>query len=229
VGDEPAGDDERSLVARSRGGDRAAFEELVRRTGRLVYARLVLETNGDSHRAEDLAQETFLIAWRSVAQVSDAASFRPWLIAIASRVAIDAARRDARKKRGGRKAASGGELTDLVDGSASGPAETVARDDERQRLLSVLRGLPEPYRVPLSLRYLAGADYDTIARQLALTNGSLRGLLHRGLAMLRAELERGERRNAKPAPSAERRPPSPLGEGGGEGACEGRDAPSAEQ
>ena len=39
------------------------------------------------------------------------------------------------------------------------------------------------------LRYLAGADYDTIARQLALSNGSLRGLLHRGLAMLRKQLE----------------------------------------
>ena len=39
------------------------------------------------------------------------------------------------------------------------------------------------------LRYLAGADYDTIARQLALSNGSLRGLLHRGLAMLRAQMQ----------------------------------------
>jgi DNA-directed RNA polymerase specialized sigma24 family protein len=38
------------------------------------------------------------------------------------------------------------------------------------------------------LRYLAGADYEQIGRQLALTNGSLRGLLHRGMAMLRAEL-----------------------------------------
>ena len=42
-----------ALVMRSRGGDRAAFEELVRRTARLLFARAYLET-GDSHRAEDL-------------------------------------------------------------------------------------------------------------------------------------------------------------------------------
>src|SRR5689334_12026605 len=56
-------DSDEALVIRSRGGDRAAFEELVRRTARLVYARAYLET-GDVHRAEDLVQETFLIAWR---------------------------------------------------------------------------------------------------------------------------------------------------------------------
>ena len=41
------------------------------------------------------------------------------------------------------------------------------------------------YRLPLMLRYVGGADYQTIAKQLALTNGSLRGLLQRGLKLLR--------------------------------------------
>jgi len=54
--------------------------------------------------------------------------------------------------------------------------------------LDALRGLPESYRQALSLRYLAGADYETIARQLALSNGSLRGLLHRGLDLLRKRM-----------------------------------------
>ena len=49
---------------------------------------------------------------------------------------------------------------------------------------------PEEYRMPLTLRYLAGADYDTIQMQMGLTNGSLRGLLHRGLKLLREELQR---------------------------------------
>ena len=50
--------------------------------------------------------------------------------------------------------------------------------------------LPEEYRLPLWLRYFGGADYETIQAQLGLTNGSLRGLLHRGLKMLREECER---------------------------------------
>ena len=52
----------------------------------------------------------------------------------------------------------------------------------------MLRALPEEYRLPLTLRYLAGADYAAIETQLGLSNGALRGLLHRGLKLLRARL-----------------------------------------
>jgi len=52
-----------------------------------------------------------------------------------------------------------------------------------------LRSLPEEYRLPITLRYIAGADYETISTQLGLTNGSLRGLLHRGLNLLRNKLQ----------------------------------------
>jgi RNA polymerase sigma factor (sigma-70 family) len=76
----------------------------------------------------------------------------------------------------------------VTDPSPS-PDESVQRQEERQRALTILRSLPREYQQVLTLRYLAGADYDTIARQLALTNGALRGLLHRGLAMLRKQLE----------------------------------------
>src|SRR5947209_6508146 len=86
------------LVRKAQGGDRTAFEELVRRTSRLAFARLVLEA-GDAHRAEDLLQETLLLAYRSLGQLTDPAGFRPWLLTIAQNVAIDAARREARLKR----------------------------------------------------------------------------------------------------------------------------------
>jgi RNA polymerase sigma-70 factor (ECF subfamily) len=176
-----------ALVIKGRGGDRAAFEELVRQTARLVYARAYLEA-GDAHRAEDLVQETYLIAWRSIRQVTDAAGFRPWLMSILHSVVIDAARRESRKKRsaGGRRV-DGEPMLRLASDSPS-PDESAEASEQRERALSVLRSLPEEYRQVLMLRYLAGADYDSIARQLALSNGSLRGLLHRGMEMLRARL-----------------------------------------
>ena len=68
------------------------------------------------------------------------------------------------------------------------PDEAAVQQESRQQVLAALRSLPDEYRLPLSLRYLAGADYDTISEQLGLSNGSLRGLLHRGLKMLRARL-----------------------------------------
>ena len=73
--------------------------------------------------------------------------------------------------------------------SAPTPGESAEHAEERARALAALRQLPDEYRQVLMLRYLAGADYETIAQQLALSNGSLRGLLHRGLAMLRSQME----------------------------------------
>src|SRR5205823_8748233 len=175
-----------ALVQKSRQGDRGAFEELVRRTARLVFSRAYIET-GDVHRAEDLTQESYLTAWRSIRQLADPRGFRPWLLSIVHTAAIDASRRQNRKKRWGGKRAETHEMLKISDGSAT-PAESTERRDERQRALAVLRDLPDEYRQVLTLRYLGGADYETISRQLALSNGSLRGLLHRGLALLRSRL-----------------------------------------
>jgi RNA polymerase sigma-70 factor (ECF subfamily) len=176
---------DKDLVGKAQNGDRTAFEELVRRTSRLAFARLVLET-GDAHRAEDLLQETLLLAYRSLSQLSDPAGFRPWLLTIAQNVVIDAARREARLKRAS-PPRSDAPLA-VVPGKSLPPEEEAQREELRQRVLAVLRSLPEEYRLPLTLRYLAGSDYETISTQLGLSNGSLRGLLHRGLKMLRARL-----------------------------------------
>ena len=178
-------DAEIDTVTRAKAGDRAAFEELVHRTGRLVFAKLYLET-GNPHRAEDLVQETYLLAFRSLRQLTEPKSFRPWLLGIAHRAMLDAAKRDNRQKRSGPTV--GDAPLSLVAGQESDPSEMVGREESRLAVLNALRGLPEQYRMPLSLRYLAGADYETIGLQLGLTNGSLHGLLHRGLKLLRERL-----------------------------------------
>jgi len=176
---------EDALVRDARNGDRAAFEELVRRTSQLLFARLYLET-GDPYRAEDLMQETLLLAFRSVKNLQNANGFRPWLLKIAQNVAIDAARRDLRHKRA--TPLSDSANLDAATDNARSAGDQAAQEELRQRVLAVLRSLPEDYRLPLTLRYITGADYETICMQLGLTNGSLRGLLHRGLKMLREKL-----------------------------------------
>jgi RNA polymerase sigma-70 factor (ECF subfamily) len=173
------------LVSRAQEGDRAAFEEMVRRTSRLVYARLYLET-GNAHRAEDLLQETYLLAYRSLHRLEDPAGFRRWLLAIAQRALVDASRRDGRLKRAP-PAPSDAPLS-AIPGKCPLPEEEVLREELRQRVLALLRSLPEDYRLPLTLRYIVGSDAEEIGTQLGLTNGALRGLLHRGLKMLRDRL-----------------------------------------
>jgi RNA polymerase sigma-70 factor (ECF subfamily) len=180
-------DPEEALVRSARAGDRAAFEELVRRTSRFLFARLVLET-GDPHRAEDLLQETLLTAFRSLRKLTDIQSFRPWLWKIAQHVLVDAVRRDQRQKRSPPGQSKPQAWQDIADRGPQ-PADQAERDEMRRRVLAILRSLPEEYRLPLTLRYLGGADYETIGVQLGLSNGALRGLLHRGLKLLRTKLE----------------------------------------
>lgn len=177
---------ETQLVEEARRGGAAAFEELVRRCGRLVYARHYLET-GDPHRAEDLTQETFLKALRSIHRLSEPAGFRRWLLAIAATVAIDAARREGRRKRSPAERAPE-EALDTVPTRMASPEEDAEQAELRQKALALLRSLPEEQRLPLTLRYLGDGDYETIRRQLGVSSGALRGLLHRGLEALRKGL-----------------------------------------
>lgn len=179
-------DSEEALVRKARNGDRPAFEELIRRTSRLVFARLYLETV-DVHRAEDLLQETLLTAYRSMNKLTEPRAFRTWLLTIAQNVLTDAIRRDLRLKRAGQPSASPQALMGIADKTPP-PEEQIARRELQLQVLAVLRSLPEEYRLPLTLRYLTGADYETIQMQMGVTNGSLRGLLHRGLKMLQERL-----------------------------------------
>ena len=169
---------EDGLVRRAREGDRAAFEELVRRTTRSVYAHIYLQT-GDPQEAEDLVQETFMRAFRSIGKLAEPKGFRSWLMAVAHSATIDAHRRNNAKRRAAPKRA-GQEVLDRT------PApETFDRIEEREKVRAILQSLPEEYRLPLTLRYIQGADYETIQMQLGMSNGSLRGVLHRGLGLLR--------------------------------------------
>jgi RNA polymerase sigma-70 factor (ECF subfamily) len=179
-------DAEEALVRKARGGDRSAFEELVRRTSRFVFARLYLEV-GDTHRAEDLLQETLLTAYRSLSKLAEPRAFRSWLLTIAQNVMTDALRRELRRKRASPPQAGPAALAHVEDKTPP-PDEQLVRGEMRGQVLAVLRSLPEEYRLPLTLRYLTGADYETIQMQMGVTNGSLRGLLHRGLKLLQERL-----------------------------------------
>lgn len=171
------------LVRRARQGDREAFEELVRRTSRLVYAKLYLET-GHFHEAEDLVQETYMRAYRAIGSVPEAAGFRPWLLSIARSVAVDHYRQRTAAKRTPPRRTS----QEVLANQPVTPRESRQATEQREKVRSYIQSLPEDYRMPLMLRYIDGADYETITLQLGLSNGSLRGILHRGLKLLRSAL-----------------------------------------
>jgi RNA polymerase sigma-70 factor (ECF subfamily) len=175
------------LVARARRGDRAAFERMVRLTVRLVYAQVAAAVR-DRGRAEDLTQETFVRAWKGIGTVTEEAGFVSWLLTVARNVVVDAGKSEGRAKRGGGKAVGRGAALEVVEEGGVGPGEAAELAEERGRVVEVLGGLPEEYRRVLMMRYLGGAGYEEIRRGLGLSDGALRGLLARGMAMMRERM-----------------------------------------
>jgi RNA polymerase sigma-70 factor (ECF subfamily) len=162
---------ELECVRRSQSGDRGAFEELIRATARLVWAS-VYGAVRDPAWTEDLVQETYLRAWESIGELKDPAAFRGWLLTTARRLAW-------------RRAELAGRPLPEVPDEAPQAAEP---EEAREKVQEALQRLPERYRLPVTLHFLNGLDYDSIAKQTGLANGSLRGLIARGAQKLRAEL-----------------------------------------
>ena len=158
--------------------DEAGFTALVREHGDAVFG-LALRRVGDRATAEDLAQETFLRAWRGRSGYRGKTSVRGWLCAIAVNVVRDWARR-----RGRRPAESFEPVFVDVASSADDPAARAEVAEAIDRLRAALAGLPTHHREMFLLRERDGLTYAEIASVLACPIGTVMS----GLARARERL-----------------------------------------
>ena len=168
--------DDAAVVRAVRGGDRAAFARLHERYAPLVHGILLARVTPDD--ADDLVQDVFLHAIRKLRTLRDDACFGPWIATMTRRFAV----RHYRRRRG---------TVPLPAGLASegdDPARAGRAEDDAQRVLAVIRGLPEAYGETLVLRLVEGLSGPEIAARSGLTHGSVRVNLHRGLRLLRQRL-----------------------------------------
>jgi len=181
--------DLRATIGKALGGDQAAFEELIRMYGRIVYAHAygILR---DREEAEDVAQETFLKAYKSRWRVREPEKFPQWLFAIARNRALDIARRR-------KPVPLHDEGAEIADDGVARPEQQLDGAELRGKIHFVLSALPESHRTAVTLRYLEGMDYRAIERTMGLSNGALRGILGRAMMTMRSELknEKLEMRN----------------------------------
>jgi RNA polymerase sigma factor (sigma-70 family) len=171
---------DRELLARFvRRADEAAFTEVVRRYGGLVFGvcRRILD---DSHDAEDAFQATFLVLVRSARKIRKRRSLAAWLHGVALRVSSRAATRKHRLR----------ERQVEVQDMAAGSLEEITARYEQQVLDEQLQQLPERYREPLVLHYLQGRSHQQVAAQLGLSVSAVEGRLKRGRQELRMKLIR---------------------------------------
>lgn len=160
-------------------GDRTAFEIVIRTHSRALFA-IAYAILGSREEAEDVVQEALIKAWKSRWRVRDPEKFVAWLCTIARHRARDV----LRKRKPEALPQSNLEGPALSCPTSSTDATTLDRE-----LHSALAALPETHRTAVALRYFEEMDYASIEKLLGLTNGALRGILGRALAMLRKQLK----------------------------------------
>lgn len=173
-----APDDAALIRAVQASDDRAAFEHLVRRHQSTVRAVLRRLTRGDAGLADDLAQDTFVLAWRNIRHFRFEARFSTWLY----RIAINAWRSEARRKRDLLLDLDDGELP--VEDAAEDAPDIVARIDLERALATLSDG----ERAAIAACYYADLSHEEAAQALGIPVGTVKTHVLRGKAKLKARL-----------------------------------------
>ena len=181
--------DDALLVQRCLRGEERAYGLLLGRYRRAVYS-LVYRMVGNAEEAQDLAQEAFIRAFRSLASYDPGRSFANWLFKIASNLTIDHFRRRRLQTVSTTLAEDedeGREL-DLLDPSPSA-LDVMVKDEEARLTADLVQSLPEHYRIVVLLRHGQDLAYEEIADALNLPVGTVKARLHRARHMLKRKLE----------------------------------------
>jgi RNA polymerase sigma-70 factor (ECF subfamily) len=159
-------------------GAQPAFQEIVRRYEGPIH-NLIARIVGDHTRAEDLAQETFLKAFRGLSTFDTSRRFSSWLFRIAHNTALD----NLRRTRG-----------DVVlDGDPDGPPVPPAPDPVERAALgkalnAALHLLRPDFRTAIVLRYHEGCSYEEIAEVMSVPVGTAKTYVHRGRKLMAESL-----------------------------------------
>lgn len=162
--------------ARARDGDTAAFERLYRAHAGRVYG-LCLRMTGDRHAAEDLTQETFVSAWRSLSAFEGRSGFGTWL----HRIAVNAVLGRKRSPQGRGETSLTDEEGEDREFAAPGPTDPSTPLD----LEHLIATLPEGARNVLVLYGVYGYSHEETAELLGVAVGTCKAQLHRARRLLR--------------------------------------------
>jgi RNA polymerase sigma-70 factor, ECF subfamily len=185
-------EDEALLIARSQSGDVNAFNQLVLHYQQTVY-NVILRMLGDRDTAADVAQETFIAAYRAIQSFRGGSSFRAWLLRIATNQACDHWRRTNRHPVDSLDSIMDeGELhgiglpgTLVTTEQAANPEEFLLNQELQALIQKGLQELPLDQRVAVVLCDVQGLSYEEIAASTQTSLGTVRSRIARGRARLR--------------------------------------------
>lgn len=187
-------DDDTEAIRRCQRGDISGLEPLITRY-QVAGLRLAYLLVGERTTAEDVVQDSFLLAYHSIARFRAGSAFAPWFY----RIVTNTARQ--RRRAAARREVSVGWLTggDEQNGASNAPARALPSDrdpmvdpalraerlEEREDVLRALAGLTQKQREAVVLRYYFGYSDRELATILGCREGTARQRLHGGLTALR--------------------------------------------
>ena len=184
--------DDLALVSRARAGEASAFEALVVRYQRKVYA-VALGIVRDPDQAWDVAQEAFVRVHGHLADFKGESSFSTWVMRIASHLSIDSLRRERKSRRdqledvGEAALAEGGEGI-MATPLGLDPGANLLRRELAGRMQAALDELPEIHRTILVLREVEGLSYEDLAERLGIQKGTVMSRLFHARKKMQAAL-----------------------------------------
>lgn len=172
-------------MEKARGGDRAAFEELVRENADRLYA-VLLRFVADADEAEEATQEAFLRAWRSIGRFRGGSRFFTWLY----RIGINEAKRrvERRPPPGQLMSLDEDPVPEAPDWSRA-PEVQAEQSEVRGVLEKAVRALPIEYRATIVLRDVEGLSTREAAEAMKLGEAAFKSRLHRARLAVRRTLD----------------------------------------
>ena len=168
------------LVASAREGDRAAFDELVRRTYVDTYT-LAMRLTANEEDARDAVQESYLRAWKGIKRFRGDAQFSTWMYRITANAAATLV-----QKRRRRRAESLDTVDEPIDTSIEGQPEAAAESAiGLEDLARAVAALPPKLRSTVVLKDVYGLSHEAIAEDLGISVAAAKVRLHRGRKRLR--------------------------------------------
>ncbi len=175
---------ETELLQASLAGSTEAFGTIVHRYQSLICG-LTYSATGDFGRSQELAQETFIRAWKGLSQLKDLDKFRVWLCVIARNL-VKRSLKSKRKDIIG--VALSLESVAAVEMSEPGPSEVAISKEQEAIVWRALQGIPQKYREAMVLFYREQQSVKQVATGLGLSADLARQRLSRGRKLLKAEV-----------------------------------------
>ena len=169
--------DEESLVRRAQQRDQEAFAQLYEAYFDRIYRYVVLKI-GDKTEAEDMTQQVFINALKSISSFKwKGVPFAAWLFRIAHNQVVDYYRKKSKWNIV--------PIDDLPLTSGDDPQKIVEHKLEVERLASAVKHLTDAQREVISLRFAGGLSTAEVAESMAKSQGAVKALQHSGIVALR--------------------------------------------